>query len=231
MAAKYKSAQLVPGFVVGYLQLIKKVQLRVRVRSQDKKERNLSSAMGSTSRTRRGAYTTTCHIIGAWVCICECGKRITVPQHKFLHNTPKEHCGCKMPQGGLCAKYNSEYHIWQMMLRRCHDETHATYKAYGAKGIQVCAAWRESFETFIGDMGPRPSMEHSIDRIDPTLGYAPGNVRWATDKQQARNKVNTIRVPHPKTGALIAVADLAEELGISYSQMRYRLQRDGKWPY
>ena len=75
---------------------------------------------------------------------------------------------------------------WRNMIRRCHDKRNASYKYYGGRGIKVCKRWR-SFENFLSDVGEKPS-GFTLDRIDNDSGYEPGNIRWATTKEQARNK-------------------------------------------
>lgn len=80
-----------------------------------------------------------------------------------------------------------EYAVWAAMLQRCLNRNHARWADWGGRGIKVCEEWRK-FERFIADVGLRPSSKHSLDRIDNDGNYEPGNVRWATSKEQSRNK-------------------------------------------
>lgn len=75
------------------------------------------------------------------------------------------------------------YTSWNSMRSRCRDVSNASYPSYGARGITVCDRWHE-FENFLEDMGERPSLDHSIDRIDPDGNYEPGNCRWLTRAEQ-----------------------------------------------
>ncbi len=80
----------------------------------------------------------------------------------------------------------STYYIWAAMIQRCTNPKNRDWRLYGARGITVCARWRK-FENFLADMGERPE-GLSIDRIDNDGNYEPGNCRWATALEQARNK-------------------------------------------
>jgi hypothetical protein len=81
-----------------------------------------------------------------------------------------------------------EYRIYTGMIARCKNPHATSYDRYGGRGIKVCDRWLEDFKNFYDDIGPRPSTRHSIDRIDNDGDYEPGNCRWATSDQQARNK-------------------------------------------
>lgn len=163
-----------------------------------------------------------------WRCLCECGVRITVRHDYLLHtNTPKRHCGCA--NRGLPTLYFREYRIWKGMLARCENPRHVSYKAYGGRGITVCEEWH-TFEVFLKDMGKAPTKSHSLDRIQANEGYKPGNVKWATAKHQARNKRNSLFLPHPLTAKMVPAAEVAEHYNITYQQLRYRYIKEGKWP-
>ena len=86
------------------------------------------------------------------------------------------------------GQQSAEYHIWAGMKRRCDNANDTSYRRYGGRGIRVCRRWRESFTAFLGDMGRRPSPQHTLDRIKGARGYYPGNVRWATPLEQSRNR-------------------------------------------
>ncbi len=79
--------------------------------------------------------------------------------------------------------------IWRAMIQRCEDDKADNYARYGGRGISVCRRWRDSCESFIADMGIRPSAQYSLDRFPDNDGnYEPGNVRWATKDQQRANQ-------------------------------------------
>jgi hypothetical protein len=115
------------------------------------------------------------------------------------------------------------YNCWRKMRSRCNDPQNENYRYYGALGIKVCARW-DSFSDFLDDMGPRPSAQHSIDRIDAESCYEPGNCRWATISEQNRNRrtVRKLKVG----GAELIAADIAEIVGIDRSYVR-KLAREG----
>ncbi len=80
-----------------------------------------------------------------------------------------------------------EYAAWINMRRRCYYSKDNAFHRYGGRGIRVHPAWRDSFDAFFEHVGPRPSPQHSLDRINNDGNYEPGNVRWATKRQQSQN--------------------------------------------
>lgn len=166
-----------------------------------------------------------------WHCFCKaCGTRIVVSHARLIGRNPKTHCGCKRT-AGITKTLKKEYHAWWDACSRCGNPKHSSYSNYGAKGITICNQWHDSFLAFIDYIGeaPEPKQKYSLDRIDPYGNYEPGNVRWATYKQQGRNKRNTKWIKHPLLGIPIKAAILAEEFGISYQALRQRLINEGKW--
>jgi len=80
------------------------------------------------------------------------------------------------------------YKSWEGIKNRCLNENTPYFKYYGGRGITVCERWKNSFLAFYEDMGPRPSKDHSIDRIDVNGNYEPGNCKWSTKSEQSLNR-------------------------------------------
>ena len=86
-----------------------------------------------------------------------------------------------------------EYRSWHGMKARCYTKSHAGYERYGGRGIRVCKRWIKSYLNFLQDMGRKPDVIYTIDRIDNDGNYTPTNCRWATPKQQSANRRNSRR--------------------------------------
>lgn len=128
-----------------------------------------------------------------WECICDCGNGATVRIDRLRDGVTRS-CGClarSIPTPITTTHgmtYSLEFRSWQSMKDRCSNPNGKSWKYYGGRGIRVCERWINSFEDFYADMGPRPSLEYSIDRIDVNGNYEPGNCRWATKAQQIANR-------------------------------------------
>lgn len=103
------------------------------------------------------------------------------------------------------------YNIWSSMKDRCYNPNNTGYANYGGRGIRVCEEWRNSYNAFAAALGERPSTDHSIDRIDNDGNYEPGNVRWATRREQLMNRRNALFVEIG--GTAYRVIDLARLSG------------------
>lgn len=78
------------------------------------------------------------------------------------------------------------YKLWKSIVTRCFYKSHASYNGYGGMGICLCARWLD-FNTFVAEVGERPSPKHQLDRINSYGNYEPGNVRWVTPSQNTTN--------------------------------------------
>lgn len=158
---------------------------------------------------------------------CDCGKEFVAPAYSLRNNHTKS-CGC-LHTDRLRDRITTHgqsrsplYRVWIAMVRRCHCPNDNGFQYYGGRGIEVCKEWRESVEQFFADMGPRPAGS-SIDRINNDGHYEPGNCRWATTKEQSRNRRNnrflTIR------GRTLTIADWVSESGVDRGTVFFRLKR------
>lgn len=109
------------------------------------------------------------------------------------------------------------------MLSRCRAKRGRHYVLYAGRGITVCPRWQESFENFLEDMGPRPSLAHSLERKDNNGSYCKDNCVWATQKEQCNNQRRNIRVTIE--GVTKTLKQWTEDLGVSYIVVYHRIRR------
>jgi hypothetical protein len=142
----------------------------------------------------------------------------------------RPHCRCVIsgkthPMWSHGDTGSAEYNAHKAMHRRCYDPKHNRHINY--MGISVCSRWRGAvnYPVFLSDMGRRPSSQHSLDRIDNKGDYEPGNCRWATSKEQARNRNSTDIVEYK--GIKKPLIEWAEDFGVAYYTVRKRFYKLG----
>lgn len=177
---------------------------------------------------------------GAWVviggvwsrplCRCACGTERTVVGFD-LRTGKSRNCGCKRKEIAFkCGKKNKRHGYadtptqtsWVEMRRRCYAKHRKEYENYGGRGIVVCDRWKDSFDNFLADMGPRPAGA-TLERRDNDGPYSPENCCWVPRREQERNKRSN--AVHEFYGQRMAVVDAAEKFGIKAGKIYQRLKR------
>lgn len=176
-----------------------------------------------------------------WECQCLCGNKIAVPLYSMTTGNTRS-CGCLhidtvTTHGhtkGTCRGVHpsKEYSSWLNMIARCENDNVPDWKYYGERGIRICAGLRK-FDDFIEHMGRKPTPKHSIDRVNNSGHYSCGgceecvsngwkpNCRWATRKEQDRNKSSNRLLTH--SGETYCLTEWAERVGMKPSTLSNRI--------
>ena len=168
--------------------------------------------------------------VNRWVCACDCGKTKAVRLACLTRGTTRS-CGCIKTEQTIkrntthgMTKTSRSYVVWSSMRARCEDKSNSNYQRYGGRGITVCERWKK-FENFYADMGERPA-GMSIERINNDGNYEPGNCRWASRNEQARNRRSTRLISWD--GQTMCASDWATKTGISMATIINRV--NAGWP-
>jgi len=163
-------------------------------------------------------------------CFCEFVSSRPAQTRYRLKKQGKVFCSknCASYKHGGFKNKTSEYKSWAGMKARCNNPNQTGYERYGGRGITYDASW-ENFETFLEDMGFKPNSKMELDRINNDGNYCKENCRWATKKEQTRNRGGK-RPTRSYTfdGKTMCIADWAKEVGISPQSMQKRLNNG--WP-
>ena len=162
----------------------------------------------------------------AWQCLCDCGNTRVVMSFNLKSGHTRS-CRCILDDMTINVTHGKtrspEWTAWVNMNQRCHQAAYRYYGEYGGRGITVCDDWRNSFSSFLSDMGEKPSAAHSIDRIDNNGNYCPENCRWATRHEQARNtRRNRLLTLNGET---MCLAEWVDRVGIHQKTITGRLNR------
>lgn len=188
---------------------------------------NRLTAIGYAGKNRSDKNT--------WLWRCGCGK-LHIASAADVKSQRTKSCGCLKLQHLLRRNTSNrthgaarnglqtpEYRIWGGMHTRCFNPNDAHYADYGGRGITVCDRWKDSFENFLADMGPRPTPKHTIERTNNDGNYELNNCVWATFYTQSRNKRSNHMVTY--NGETLCVTDWAPRLGLTVACLFMRLRK------
>ena len=169
-------------------------------------------------------------------CSCTCGKSVSVRKDALESKSePTQSCGCLQKEiiSKRCRKHylcnHYLYKIWKSIRQRCYNSNNANFHNYGGRGIKLHKSWH-NFQNFyiyvVETIGFKPTIKHSIDRIDNNKGYRPGNLRWSIQKEQMFNIRTNMLVTYKSKKYRAQV--LAKEFDINYDAFRSRIRMG--WP-
>jgi hypothetical protein len=172
-----------------------------------------------------------------WRARCDCGTEVEYGIGSMTSGNTSS-CGCLRTEQlvartqthghAVRAGETAEYNAWLNAKSRCFNPNNDDFVNYGARGITMCSTWRDDFTAFLCDMGTRPAGT-TLDRIDVNGNYEPGNCRWATTRQQARNRTDNIWVVHD--GQRMILTDFAKAIGVPYSCLHQRIRAHNCTPH
>lgn len=174
-----------------------------------------------------------------WLCQCDCGQEQMTTTGTSLRTGNTSRClKCadrwrRERVSEVCTTHGMsrarEYNTWRGIIDRCFNPSHKYYARYGGRGITMCDRWRNSFEAFLADMGPRPPGTE-LDRIDndgpytgPCPEYPNGNCRWVTRRVNSNNTKRTVLITHE--GETLTMKEWAARTGIPYGTLHARHMR------
>lgn len=155
----------------------------------------------------------------SWLCTCDCGNLVEVLSNGLRSGNTKS-CGCSHAKHGKSD--TRLYRIWKNMKTRCYNKNYERYNDYGGRSIKICDEWLNDFQAFYDWAVNNDYKENlTIDRIDNNKGYSPDNCRWATRKQQTRNRRNTMQFAYK--GETKSLAEWCEVLNLNYKTINNRI--------
>lgn len=165
-------------------------------------------------------------------CQCECGNLKIVSRRNLTRGRAVKSCGCIVGLTGCPVHQHTGRTkrtlnaTWKGMRKRCCSWNRHNAKNYHDKGIAVCERWTKCYWCFADDMGPRPTPNHTIERIKNEIGYSPENCRWATRTEQNQNQgKNVILILN---GERVVMAEAARRIGGGQKTLAEAVERARK---
>lgn len=164
-----------------------------------------------------------------WECLCDCGNIVNLLTSSIKSGNTQS-CGCLSRDNLIQRNKDNATHglsrtpiyiTWGGIVQRCTNPTDSHFPDYGGRGISICDRWRNSFENFYADMGPKPGPEYSIERSNNNGDYEPGNCIWVTKSEQNNNRRDNVIINY--NGKDYTKAQLAREHNINVATFGYRL--------
>jgi hypothetical protein len=176
----------------------------------------------------------------SWDCVCSCGGVKTGANQYELVSGGIKSCGCLQkelatqnrsvrvdgtedtPPYAFSKGAGNFYRVWKGIKERCYRPNDQSFHNYGGRGINMHPDWKSSYRAFAVAVGPRPSLLHSIDRIDTNKDYEPGNMKWSTNKEQSNNRRTNVWLQW--NGESVTLMQLAELEQVNYNLLHKLLQ-------
>ena len=168
---------------------------------------------------------------GGWTCMCDCGTEKWVASTDLKTGHTRS-CGCWRQQFlNYGVSKDPLYPTWDAMRGRITKPTHVDYPRYGGRGLTVEPDWVDDFAAFrtwiLEHIGHKPSAAHTLDRVENSVGYLKGNLRWATPSEQQNNKRSNRMIT--RNGETLTLKQWCVRLGLQYQTVKSRLNV-GHWP-
>lgn len=155
-----------------------------------------------------------------WLFECECGSQVIKKASDVKRGKTKS---CSR----LCTTGNPSkhllYHTWDGIKKRCYQKNATGYKNYGGRGIKMCESWKTSFWQFVEDMGEKPFVKSTIERLDNNQDYCKENCVWATPQEQSENRRNNIYLEY--NNQRYTLYSICKLLNLKHSSVWYRLKK------
>lgn len=161
----------------------------------------------------------------SWLFKCDCNETVIKKSADVKRGKIKA-CSRKCLTGNPIK--HPLYYTWDGIKKRCYQKNSFGYENYGGRGIIMCDEWKNSFWTFVNDMGEKPSINHTIERINNNDNYYKENCKWSTKKEQSNNRRNNIFISYQNK--IFTLYNLCKILNLKHSTVYWNLKKSKLTP-